>query len=224
MTATEVARILPSVPRLMNTCRSMAVLEAILCPSPERRRYFFSACGRPGLEVAVMDNGSGDDYSIAFDSAIGVVITGFDHESPMSPYLNGEPWPGLLESVPNSLRGVLDESMNCDEDGMPSITVCMWRENGDDAWRLGDISYPSARSDPDGATMLFRLLIADSPEAFRYYAEEQYGVAVELSAVRHVFDLDPLTDDVVSLLNSSVRLDDLKPEIEGMGYEVALTS
>lgn len=115
---------------------------------------------------ASMRNGSGDEHSIVFSPA-GAYVRGFDHESPMSPYVGDGPWPGVLDEVPEVFRPCVEDPAFSDEDGMPHITVCMWRETGDGGWRAGTIDFPDeAMEDPDGAGYLFHLLVDRSPEAF----------------------------------------------------------
>lgn len=198
----------------------MAVLEAILSPDWESRYHSFDADWSPGEEMASMRNGSGDEYSIVF-SAAGAYIRGFDHEAVMSPYGNDGPWPGVLDSVPEVFRHCVAEPAFCDEDGMPVVTACLWRESGDDRWRVGEIGYPDGASDPDGATHLFARLIDLSPEAFRRFAEDYYEAPVDLDAVRHVYALCPLTQAVVTALNADLTMQDLADDLRAARYPSA---
>jgi hypothetical protein len=182
VTLHHVARLLPDVRTLRDLCRSMAVLEAILSPDWESRYYSFTADWSPQEEMASMSNGSGDEYSIVF-SAAGAYVRGFDHESAMSPYVNDGTWPGVLDAVPEVFRHCVEEPAFCDEDGMPVVTACLWRETSDDRWQAGEIDYPDGNSDPDGAAALFQLLIDPSPEAFQRFAQDYYEVPVHLEAV-----------------------------------------
>ncbi|GAA4556771.1 hypothetical protein [Planotetraspora kaengkrachanensis] len=220
MTAYDVARLLPDVPVLRDLCRSMAVLEAVLSPDWESRYHSFDANWDPAEEMASMRNGSGDEYSIVF-LAGGAYIRGFDHEAVMSPYGNDGPWPGLLESVPDTFHHCVEEPAFCDEDGMPVVTVCLWREDADDRWRVGEIEYPEAERDPDGSAHLFALLIDPSPEAFQRFAEDYYEVPVNLDAVRHIYALRPLTQAVVTLLNADLTLEDLAEDLAACRYPSA---
>ncbi|GGL53176.1 hypothetical protein [Planomonospora parontospora] len=220
MTAHDVARLLPDVTVLRDLCRSMAVLEAILSPDWESRYHSFDAAWGPGEEMASMRNGSGDEYSIVF-SAAGAYIRGFAHESMMSPYGNGGPWPGVLDSVPEVFRHCVTEPAFCDENGMPVVTACLWRETGDDHWRVGEIDYPDGASDPDGAPHLFTRLVDPSPEAFRRFAEDYYEVPVDLEAVQHVYALRPLTQTVVTTLNADLTVKDLADDLAAARYPSA---
>lgn len=218
VTVYDVARQLPSIADLRALCRSLAMLDAILSPDREGRYYSFNARWADGEEMASMRNGSGDEYSIVF-SAVGVYVRGFCHESPMSPYGNdGEPWPGVIDEVPELFEPFVEEPAFTDEDEVPVVTACLWRGATDDRWHHGAIDFPEGAADPDGATSLFELLVDRSPEAFQRVAEDYYEVSVDLGAVGHVFALRPLDQELVSLLNPEVSLTDLAQDISEIGY------
>lgn len=217
VTVQDVARQLPDIAVLREHCRSLAVLEAVLSPEWADRYHSFDDHWSGTQSMASMRNGSGDEYSIVF-SAAGAYVRGFDHESPMSPYAEDGPWPGVLDDVPDVFRPCVEEPAFSD-DGMPRVTACMWRETGDDDWRTGTIDFPDeGTDDPDGATYLFQLLVDRSPEAFQQWAEDYYEVPVDLEAVRHVLSSRPLTEDVVRALNSEIVVADLAEDIAEIGY------
>jgi hypothetical protein len=221
MTAHDVARALPDVPVLWETCRSLAMLEAILCPDWEQRQYSFDSRWAPGEELASMRNGSGDSYSIVF-SAAGAFIRGFDHESPMSPF--GERtkhgpdglWPGLIDSVPEVFADCVAEPAFSADDVLEA-TVCLWRQEKDDHWQLGDVDLPDG-DDPDGASRLFALLVDGSPEGYQRFAEQLHERPLDVSAIRRVFALEPLTDDLIHRLNETLSLTDLEEDLDEIGY------
>ncbi len=218
VTVYDVARRLPSIADLRDLCRSLAMLDAILSPDWESRYYSFNAAWADGEEMASMRNGSGDEYSIVF-SAAGVYVRGFCHESPMSPYGNdGEPWPGVIDEVPELFRPFVEEAAFTDEDDVSVVTACLWRGAMDDRWHHGTIEFPEDAVDPDGATSLFELLVDRSPEAFQRFAEDYYEVSVDLGAVSHVLALRPLSQELVSLLNSEASLTALAQDISEIGY------
>ncbi|PKV82946.1 hypothetical protein [Streptomyces sp. TLI_146] len=165
MTVHDVARVLPDVGVLRDLCRSMAMVEAVLSPGGERQ-YAFTAGWSQAEEAASMRNGTGDEYDIVF-APEGAYIRGFDHESPMSPYHRDdvpEPWPGVVDCVPEELRRFVDEPAFTDEDGTPVVTVCLWRLNGSSHWQTGTIDFPQGHPDPDGSEWLFPLLVDPTPE------------------------------------------------------------
>jgi hypothetical protein len=196
----------------------MAMLDAILSPDWEGRYYSFDAGWAGGGELAAMHTGSGDEYSIVF-SAAGAYVRGFDHEAAMSPYGNdGEPWPGVIDDVPEVFQPFVEEPAFTDEYDVPVVTACLWREVTDDRWQHGAIDFPAGCSDPDGASRLFALLVDRSPEAFWRFAEDYREVRVDLEAVRDVYALRPLSQELVSSLNPEVTLSDLAKDIAEIGY------
>ncbi|MFB7413272.1 hypothetical protein ACFC18_55550 [Streptomyces sp. NPDC056121] len=209
---------MPEISVLREHCRSLSVLDAILSPEWEDRYYSFNDRWSETESLASMRNGSGDEFSIVFSLA-GAYVRGFARESPMSPYTEDGPWPGVLDEVPDVFRPCVEEPAFCDEDGMPVVTACMWRETDHASWKAGTIDYPDEQpDDPDGAGYLFQLLVDRSPETFQQWAEDYYEVPVALEAVSHVFASRPLSDSVVNALNPEVTVADLAKDLAEIGY------
>ncbi len=209
-TVHEIAALLPDPTRLRAHLRALAVLDEAICDDPRFCQYTFDTAWGPDEEAALMDNGSGDDFSVLFTSA-GVLIRGFDHESEMSPYGTDDEqvWPGVINDVPATLRPLLDEPAFRDEGvDAPRTTACLWRETGDTAWRTGSaIAFPAGNANPDGSDFLFRLLTDRSPEAVHAYFEDYYERLVPLDAVRHVLAGHPLTPAIARALNPAALSD-----------------
>lgn len=183
--------------------RALAALDAAMADDPQFCLYTFGAGWGPGEEAALMDNGSGDDFSAVFSPA-GVLVRGFDHESAMSPYgrEDEEVWPGVVDEVPDALRPLLDDAAFGDPGlGVPRVTVCLWRETGDTVWRAGSaIDFPPGHRSPDGSGCLFHLLTDRSPETVRAHFEDYYERPVPLDAVRHVLAGRPMTPAITAAL------------------------
>ncbi|WP_330459592.1 hypothetical protein OIB37_23620 [Streptomyces sp. NBC_00820] len=206
-TVHEIAALLPEPAELRAHLRALAVLEGTICGDPRSASYTFDPAWGPGVEAALMENGSGDEFSVLFSPA-GVLIRGFDHESRMSPYGtdDGQTWPGVVDEVPAVLRPLLEQPAFRDEGlGLTRVTACLWRETGDTAWRTGSaIDFPSDNADPDGSDFLFGLLTDRSAEAVQDHFEEDYERPVPLDAVRHVLAGHALTPAVVTALNPNI--------------------
>ncbi|MFC9860404.1 MULTISPECIES: hypothetical protein [unclassified Streptomyces] len=222
MSVHDVARRLPDIPVLTDLCRSMAMLDAVLCPEWDHRWHSYDARWSASEAMASMRDGSGNEYSLVLAPA-GAYLRGFDHESPMSPYVDDAPWPGVLDDVPPVFRPYVEEPSFTDEHGMPVVTACLWRQRGDDRWHAGAIEFPEDGEESDGADWLFQLLVAGSPESYREWAEDYFETTVDLDAVRHVFALRPLTDEIVLALNPERLPEDLAEDIEDIGYPVTST-
>ena len=165
-----------------------------------------------------MRNGSGDDYAIVFSPA-GAWVRVFAHESPMSPWglEPPRPWPGVLDTVPTTFRACVQEPAFT-LDGVPMVSACLWRQTTDDRWQTGAIEFPAGREDPDGSEGPLELLVDDSPEAYRRFAEDYYEHRVDLAAVREVSALRPLTQPLVTALNDQLSVADLAHDIAEIGY------
>ncbi|MGW3044440.1 hypothetical protein ACWC9T_31340 [Kitasatospora sp. NPDC001159] len=187
MTAHDVARALPGIDDLRDHCRSLAMLDAVLSPEWDSRFYSFDAHWDESEQMASMRDGMGTEYAIVF-SAAGAYVRGFDHESLMSPWARMSiptVWPGVLDDVPDVFRTYVTEPAFCDEDGVPTVTCCLWRGVTDTAWQTGVITFPEdGDGDPDGANVLFELLVDRSPEAYAAWASEYYETPVDVEAVR----------------------------------------
>lgn len=220
MTAVDLAQRLPDIATVRARSQSFAVLDAILSPEGYAT-YAFDRRWAENQQLASMDNGSGDEYSIVFTPS-GAFIRGFDHESPMSPYADEDlaPWPGLVESVPEEFAAQVAEPAFCHHGGTGlffAATVCVWRLHTDPAWRTGDIEFPGA-ADPDGSGWMFKTLANGTPEAYRDYAVDYFQVTLDPADVRTVFEHRPLTEDLVLRLNPEADLAALAKACESIGY------
>ncbi|MFJ9836533.1 hypothetical protein ACIRU2_34870 [Streptomyces sp. NPDC101169] len=209
-TVHESAALLPDPVRLRAHLRALAALDVAIGDDPRFCQYTFDATWGPGVEAALMDNGSGDDFAVLF-TPVGVLIRGFDHESEMSPYGTDDEqvWPGVIDEVPAELRPLLDEPAFHDEGiDAPRVTACLWQTTGDTVWRTGSaIAFPAGNEDPDGSGFLFHLLTNRSPEAVQAWFEDYYERPVPLDAVRHVLAGRPLTPAVARALNPAAFSD-----------------
>ncbi|MEV7523187.1 hypothetical protein [Streptomyces sp. NPDC091371] len=210
----ELIRVLPEVPVLRDRCRALAALDRLV---GAKYRYFdYDPAWGPGIEAALMNNGSGDEYTVLF-TPDGVFGRGFDHESWVSPYTTEdmELWPGLVDTLPEVFRPHLDDPAFCD-DGVRVATVVFWRETADTAWRAGPVELPE--DGDDGTGHLFHVLAAGTPEAYADWAGGYYGRELDLDAVRHVFALRPLTEAVVKGVNPEADPAAVAAAMAGTGY------
>ncbi|MFD9301617.1 hypothetical protein ACFWCB_02785 [Streptomyces sp. NPDC060048] len=219
MTIYDLTRALPDIETLRDRCRAMAALELVISGNEDGGHFSYDSAWGPGEEAALMDNGSGDDYAIVF-TADGVFGCGFDHESRMSPWGEDgiELWPGLVDGIPEAFRPLVTEPAFCTEEGVLNATAVFWRETGDTVWRAGKVEFPEGSSDPDGADYLFEVLAAGTPEAYRDFAEDYYETTLPLEAVRHVWSLRPVTQDIVDALNPGLPLEAVAPRLVRAGY------
>ena len=205
---------LPNTEVLIRRCQSLAMLDAIISPEWESRYYSFNSKWDTEEMMASMHNGQGDDYFILFNTA-GAIIKGFDHESPMSPFAN-EPqqiWSGILDEVPSVFDGFLKEPAF----SLEHTTFCLWHLKDEPSWKIGSISYPDD-SDPDGSSYLLSGLDG-KPRTYKKFAEEYYEQEITLASIDHIYQHRTLTDEIIYALNPENSLENLKSDIEEIGYQ-----
>ncbi|MFF8908664.1 hypothetical protein [Streptomyces olivaceoviridis] len=221
MSAHDVARPLPGIEELRDHCRGLAVLDAVLSPERDARFYSFDAHWSEGVQLASMRDGMGSGFAIVF-SGEGAYVRGFDHASPMSPWARMDVptvWPGVLDTVPEVFRRYVTEPALRDEHGVPAVTCCLWRRAADPGWRTGVIVFPEqADGDPDGAKVLFELLVDRSPDAYAQWASEYYETPVDVAAVRHVLAGGTVTPEIVAALNPDAELAGLAGDFARIGH------
>ena len=198
---------------LKRLLQSLAVLDLIMSPEWEDRYYSFDSRWGEGETMGSMRNGSGDSFNALFDSN-GCFFKGFAHEYPHSSWHDGnlEKWKKILDKVPNKFSSAVTEPAF----DMDSISFCFWRTNDDTSWHC-DLLETDEAEDPDGSEFLLECLNGD-PSVYQDFAEEYYENDIPLSPIRHIYSHAPITQDIIDLLNSEVKLKVIQDELLEIGY------
>ncbi|MFI9311032.1 hypothetical protein [Streptomyces triculaminicus] len=216
MTVRDLLAKLPDSAVLSARCRAFALLDSILGASAPT--HSFVSGWREGVDLACMDNGSGDQYAVVFDPA-GVFLYGFDHECDATPWRE-QPrahWPGLLDGLPASLAHyAMAPEFQFDE--FFDATVCAWRETEAAEWHCGPVEFDADES--DGADWLFGLLADGSADAYASFAEDYYEKAVNLEAVRAVLAGAPLARGTVTSLSATADFESVASQARVLGYTI----
>jgi hypothetical protein len=221
MTAAQLAARLPAIEVVRRWSQSLAVLDAIVCAEREYRYFCFDEGFGPGQALASMRNGSGDEYSITF-TGDGAFLRGFDHESPLSPFIQTPPalWPGLLTGLPAAFAAVAQQPAFT-LGGVPMVTVALWRLPRDKQWHHGQAAYPQAwedeHADPDGSDWLFAQLDGRA-DSYLQHASEYFERQLPTEAVTAVIEHRPVTAALVRALNPERSHHDLTGDLNRIGY------
>ena len=204
---------LPPPPELRRRLQALATLDAIVCRDWEYRYYSFDSHWSKDEQLGSMRDGCGDSFLAVFREST-CFLKGFDHESEMSPYAKNPAklWPGILDSVPGAFSSCLVEPAFA----MDETTFCAWFDGQSKSWESGDVQYPATR-DPDGSVALLALLDGRAP-SYRAWAEEYYECDIDLTSVEHIYSHRELSPKIVEALNPDISLDDLKDDLETIGY------
>jgi hypothetical protein len=213
MISTRDLSLLPDVDRFKSLTQSLAMLDAILADNWEYRYYSFDASWNKERAMASMRNGSGDEFYAMF-MPFGVILKGFAHESAMSPYRVTPPkvWHGVLDSVPSEFTEFLSEPAFSPLD----TTFCIWQMRDDSTWRCGNVDYPDEK-DPDGSEDLLAILDG-KPETYQIWAEEYYNQTINLDAIKQIYEHQPLTEELITFINSKAAIEDVLKEAVVIGY------
>jgi hypothetical protein len=183
------------------------------------RWYSFNSKWAEGEQMASMRNGQGDGWFCGFGLP-GAFLTGFDHESKMSPWNMESPkvWTGVLNSVPEDFKAFATEPAF----SMDDTTFCIWRGVRDAQWNTGKISYPEG-DDPDGAAWMLAILDG-KPDTYKAWAQDYYETPVSLSAVQQIYGHVPLTRELLQELNATTKFESVLADAAEIDYPVACSA
>jgi hypothetical protein len=205
---------LPDVNKLRRLMRSLAMLDAIVCPDWQYRYFSFDAKWNRDAQLGSMRDGEGDYLFAVFNQA-GCWLKGFAHEAVMSPFAVEPPTSAVLDGVPTDFSGCLnDPALVIDE-----TTFCIWRRYEDAVWQHGPVTFPAGYDDPDGSAGLLQWYDGD-PKSYHRWAEGYYERELPIGAIEAIYAHIPLDARVVGALNAKITLDALASDVESIGYPV----
>lgn len=201
---------LPSIESLRMLTKSLAMLDAIVCPEWEYRYYSFNSKWRAGKEMASMRNGCGDDWFLLFDQ-FGAALKGFAHEYPLA---SDKSFPARIQNVvPACFSSFLREAAF----SMDVATFCVWRRCTDSAWSVVVPISGRVSPDADGSAELIGILDG-SAETYRLWAEDHYERKLPISAIEALYQHRPLDSQLVAALNPALALSDTMGDAAEIGY------
>jgi hypothetical protein len=205
---------LPSIPKLIQRTKALAALDLIFSPEWQYRYYSYNSAWALGQEMATMRNGSGDEWWLVFHRNGWAALKGLGHES--------KTWSKGGEKLSKALNSALPTEL-ADFANEPAFrwdasSFAYFARSNSAGWtRAGDLTSYASESDT-GEAELLKLLI-EPPQAYVSFVEEYFEKSVPLEVVTSIFDLRPITPDLVNSLNPEITLDDISPELfEEIGY------
>ena len=201
---------MPDRDTFIRITKSVATLDAILCPEWDGRYYSFDSHWDNGEQMASMRNGCGDDWK-AHITQSGIILFGLAHES--DTYRPGNPWPGVLDDVPEVFQASVSEPAF----DTTNLSYCIWLLSDSAEWQMGSVAFPFPdSSDPDGSVD-FLAILDGKPVTYRDWATDYFETDVDLAAVEAIYDGNELTPDLVKSLNPQIELEETQEDLEGIG-------
>jgi hypothetical protein len=205
--------ILPEPEDLIRRTKALAALDLILSPVWEDRYYSFNSRWATGEQLASMRNGCGDEWWIVFHDSGWAALKGLGHDSPAWQAGRSRLAAELRSAIPAALSGFATEpAFRWDQ-----TSFAAYRRPSDDDWLWP--KEATAFANMNGGEDEFLSLLAGGPEDYVDYAANYFEVDLPPAIVEAIFDLLPITPEMVHLLNPEVSLADIDEQLHGeIGY------
>jgi hypothetical protein len=201
---------LPDIQTLRRLTKSIAMLDAILCPEWEYRYYSYDSKWGKDEEMASMRNGCGDHWFLLFN-VHGAALKGFAHEYPLA---GDASFAARIQStVPPVFASFLHEPAF----SMAAASFCIWRSRTDPIWSVVSPATGPVSPEEDGSAELLGIFDGNS-ETYRLWAEDYYEREIAPTAVRSIDDHQALSDRLVTTLNVELALPDITKDAIEIGY------
>jgi hypothetical protein len=167
--------------------------------------------------MASMKDGEGNHYFIIFFNE-GAAIKGFDIDAPINEYTDKEFWKNKINQMPSQYEQFLREpAFVIDE-----ATFFIWRLNDDYEWHTLNLGTEikgklAGVHDFDGSQNLITIL-GGLPETYKRWADAYYESDFALDIIEKIYRHEPLTKEMVEILNSDIDYEVLIEDIEETGY------
>lgn len=190
MISTKELQLLPDSNKLKETCKAMAVLDAILCQDWVYRYYSYNSEWSETEEFFEMRNGQGEQLLILF-RAEGTVINGFSADAE----------PCIKAQLTDQLPEVFHEFIFGEPVHSAGTTFCVWK--------LGDQDWTTAL--PAAAQEISEELLSPldgSPLTYVNWATDYFKgsypeTGIPLEIVTQIYNQQPLTRDLVNQLTAA---------------------
>jgi hypothetical protein len=185
------------IEEITKTLKSIALLEAIVCPEWEYRYYSYNSKWGDGEEMASMRNGSGDEWFLWLKNDL-AAIKALNHEF------------GILKDIetiknqfPSSYKEFIAE---------PAFSInessSLWYLNSNE-WVKFDVN--------EEETNKLLSVFNWGPSEYKEWAEDYYEEEFSLEAIENIIS-GKLTEKDIHSLNSELTLKDVEEEINEIGY------
>lgn len=144
----------------------------------------------------------------------------------------------FIKSVPEEFKDFMDFFFFEEGDKVYRMTYCIWRKYSDNSWYTGN-----SENDPDYSEHFLKLLDC-KPETFlewanNYYETDEEGkenrelrkqlypdddfdsdLYLNIDLVKYFYDMKPINNKIIQEINPSITIEDLKEDIEYIGYPI----
>jgi hypothetical protein len=204
---------LPDIETLRRLTKSLAMLDAIICPEWLYRYYSYNSKWGDNKEMASMRDGCGDDWFLLFDEN-GAALKGFAHESSLAKDVS------LILRIQQTVPSVFASFLHEPAFTMDRASFCIWRRYTDQKWSvvspLGGYILP----EQDGSAELIGIFDGN-PESYKNWATDYYEREISLVAVKAIYEHQPLSEQLIANLNPDISFSGAYTDALEIGYQSA---
>jgi hypothetical protein len=204
---------------LRATVRGLAIMSVLF---DKRRNGRFWTDPATAADVGVWHDEKGNSCGFLF-FAKGSMILGTDRESPMCSLVRKEPqpWPGVLDDLPNEMRDLLSRRPFGDSFPTEEVTFCIWNSGKGLDWKKGKIDLPKRDppGDPDGSKYLLGRF-KQYFDHFDHEMDEEYEQSFDADTLFQVFSGDPVTPEDLRRLKSGLDIAEVREALKEIGVKV----
>ncbi|MEV6685083.1 hypothetical protein AB0N28_07050 [Streptomyces sp. NPDC051130] len=215
MSVHTLATLLPDPAVLLARCRALALLDTIL--AADAPTYSFFSEWREGVDLARMDNGSGDQYAIVFDPA-GVFLYGFDHESDATPWRDRARTGPVSSLVCRRRSRTTRRRRNSSSAGSSTRRcACGVRRPPQPGSTAQSSSPTTRRTEPTGCSAYSPTA---PPDAYVSFAEDYLERSIDPDAVTAILTRAPINRQTVTSLSSTADFEAVAVQARVLGFAV----
>ena len=201
---------IPDIETLRRLTKSVAMLDAIICPEWEYRYFSYDSKWGPGEEMASMRDGCGNDWFLLF-TAVGAALKGLAHEYPLAG--DAAFAARIQETVPAEFSSFLKEPAF----SLDMASFCIWRRATDSNWTVVTPAKGRVSPEADGSADLIDVFDGDT-ETYRKWAVHYFEREIPAPAVEAIYEHQPLNDQLVASLNEELSLPDVLSDAMQIDY------
>ena len=184
--------------------KSLAVLDAIICPEWEYRYHAFDTHWSAIDEMGSIRNGSGDEVFVLFTPSGSIV---FNHVHEHKP--EGVRPDDYYAKIPEHFQDAFAEPAF----SSGSASHCFWRTQKSRNWQSAS---PIEAIDPEGLFLL-RTLDGMSP-TYLSFAKEYFEIDLDADPVRRIYHWEPMTESLARSISKDITYSELLDNMDAVGY------
>jgi len=201
---------LPKPDDLNTKAKALAILDAIYCQEWDMRYFSHNAKWAENQQMSSMRNGEGNDYFL-IHAPYGCAIKGNSSASRIA--AGG----AFFKSVERQIPARFAEFMAEPAFSMDQASFVLWFDEDAQAWRAAASDDAPGDADDGGQAELLKWL-CKGPEFYRSWAEEYYGVDVDLTLVNRAFNYQPISIAYIESLSIPIDRATLSADFEEIGF------